>query len=137
MSSWFDLDLSAIQEQISNSITEASKVLEEVSKSEILNLDVLAEREEEEEKYEEMVKGMNTQDIESLLALQARPAELPPTRQQHFTEDSVTVDVDEEFDNNEEETGHAVNPETSHLKPSDLDPEDGWDEFERCGRYFQ
>jgi ribosome assembly protein YihI (activator of Der GTPase) len=130
MSSWFDLDLSAIQEQISNSITEASKVLEEVSKSEILNLDVLAEREEEEEKYEEMVKGMNTQDIESLLALQARPAELPPTRQQHFTDDSVTVDVDEEFDNNEEETGHAVNPETSHLKPSDLDPEDGWDEFD-------
>ena len=47
---------------------QATKVFEEVSKAEILNLDALAEQEEEDEKYEALIKGMDYNDIESLVA---------------------------------------------------------------------
>ena len=43
-------------------------MFEEVSRAEILNLDALAEQEEEDEKYEALIKGMDYNDIESLVA---------------------------------------------------------------------
>lgn len=72
MASWFDIDLTSLQDQISNSIEEASRVIEEVGKEvgnlEILNLDALAEKEElenavldedEDDEEDEKLLGLN------------------------------------------------------------------------------
>lgn len=61
--SWFDqIDLISIQEQITRSVEEASELLNSVNQIEMLNLDDMAQRQEEEEEKQRLIDEMEEQD---------------------------------------------------------------------------
>jgi hypothetical protein len=120
---------------------QATKVLEEVAKSDILNLDALAEREEEDEKYEDLIKGMGAQDIESLLTLQAQASKthnlhhaqqtLAPSSSSGYQSFAADETIEANESENDEFASQNGDVETTSVPEAERrDQEDEWDEFD-------
>lgn len=66
-----DLDLDAISEQINKSVEEASRIIDEVNNLEILNLDAMAVKQEEDERAQLENEGEDEDnDIEVLISME-------------------------------------------------------------------